>query len=313
MRKLNLPLRNLNSQEVVLLSRRLFSLVLSGALAAAFVPNAFAVAQPLDIRVIDEEEPPDCTEFVPASYSVTGITDDAKKVSLDVYMLLDFKEGAAIRAKLQRAKRTGNVALRRDAKAEFRVLVKKAKDFLKKSPTSYAPLEIKLNFKKWGLLAQPRKRIVDSQKIINLSKKQFGGRRPGGYDIVYTLTDLDMTAPGLGSAVAGQADCIGGVRYDKHAFAVGEISQFEDLQLGPVTFYHAATAKIASHEIGHLMGAHHHYQDCVEGIPSELEEGEPSPCTLMTNAVDFQSLNFSVLEGAVVRGHALDFAAANDR
>lgn len=156
-------------------------------------------------------------------------------------------------------------------------------------------------------------RTTDSQSIIDLSKEKFGGTRPDGFDIVYTLTDLDMTAPSLGSAVAGQADCIGGVRYDQHAFAVGEISQVEDLAAGPLTFYHAATSKIAAHEIGHLMGAHHHYQDCVEGIPTETEEGEVSPCTLMTNAVDFQSLNFSVIEAAVVRGHATDFAAANDR
>ena len=192
-------------------------------------------------------------------------------------------------------------------------MVVEAKKLLSKAPSSYAPLDIKLNFKKWGLLDQPRKRIVDSQKMINLSRKQFGGERPRGFDVVYTLTDLDMTAPGLGSAVAGQADCIGGVRYDRHAFAVGEISQYENLRFGPVTFYYAATSKIAAHEIGHLMGAHHHYQDCVEGIPTELEEGEPSPCTLMTNFVDFQSLNFSVVEGATVRGHAVDFASANDR
>ena len=293
--------------------RRLFVLISAALVAAALLAGASpAVGGPAP-RIIDEEEPPDCTELVPESVSVSGVTDNGKKVSLDVYMLLDFKEGAAVAAKLRRAKRTGNDALRREAKAEFRAMVARAKKLLSKAPSSYAPLDIKLNFKKWGLLDQPRKRIVDSQKMINLSRKQFGGERPRGFDVVYTLTDLDMTAPGLGSAVAGQADCIGGVRYDRHAFAVGEISQYENLRFGPVTFYYAATSKIAAHEIGHLMGAHHHYQDCVEGIPTELEEGEPSPCTLMTNFVDFQSLNFSVVEGATVRGHAVDFASANDR
>jgi hypothetical protein len=218
-------------------------------------------------------------------------------------MLLDLKEGADV-ARLKGKKRA----------AAMDDLVAKAKKLLAKSPTSYEPLNIDLNFKKWGLLAPNRSdRTVDSQSIIDLSKDKFGGTRPDGFDVVYTLTDLDMTAPSLGAAVAGQADCIGGVRYDEHAFAVGEISQVEDLAAGPVTFYHAATAKIASHEIGHLMGAHHHYQECASGIPTELEAGEVSPCTLMTNAVDFQSLNFSTLEGAVVRGHANDFAAANDK
>jgi hypothetical protein len=282
------------------LSRHLLSL---GLVAAVSLSASGATAMPaLDTRIIDSDAAPDCEEFVPESYAVTGVTDDGKKVSLDVYMLLDLKEGRKVaRLKGTRQKRA------------FDALVAKAKKLLGKAPTSYSPLNIRLNFKKWALLAPTRaKRTTDSQSIIDLSKKRFGGKRPKGFDIVYTLTDLDMTAPGLGTAVAGQADCIGGVRYAQHAFGVGEISQFEDLKAGPATFYHAATSKIAAHEIGHLMGAHHHYQDCVEGIPTELEEGEVSPCTLMTNAVDFQSLNFSVLEGAVVRGHATDFAAAND-
>ncbi|MDQ4095171.1 MAG: M12 family metallo-peptidase [Actinomycetota bacterium] len=293
--------------------RRLFLLMLVAVVAAALLAGSSPAIGSPTARIIDEEEPPDCTELVPESVSVSGVTDGGKTVSLDVYVLLDFKQGAAVAAKLRRARRTGNDSLRREAKAEFQAMVAEAKKHLAKAPSSYAPLDIKLNFKKWGLLDQPRKRIEDSQKIINLSRKQFGGTRPRGFDIVYTLTDLDMTAPGLGRAVAGQADCIGGVRYDRHAFAVGEISQYENLEFGPLTFYYAATSKIASHEIGHLMGAHHHYQDCVEGIPTEAEHGEPSPCTLMSNFVDFQSLNFSVVEGAVVRGHALDFAAANDR
>jgi Metallo-peptidase family M12 len=284
------------------IARNLSAFALIGTLIAS-ATSAHAYPASPSPRPIDVEAAPDCEEFVPESYAVTGVTDDGKKVSLDVYMLLDLKEGKKVASMKGAAK-----------KKAFAALVAKAKKLLGKAPTSYGPLEIDLNFKKWGLLAPTRsKRTVDSQSIIDLSKKQFGGKRPKGFDIVYTLTDLDMTAPGIGSAVAGQADCIGGVRYDQHAFGVGEISQIEDLKAGPVTFYHAATSKIAAHEIGHLMGAHHHYQDCVEGIPTEVEEGEASPCTLMTNAVDFQSLNFSAIEGAVVRGHATDFAAANDK
>jgi hypothetical protein len=270
--------------------RRLLLLALAGALVAPW-PSALADTGTTGLRMIEMDPPHDCDEFVPESYSLPGVTDGGKKVSLDVYMLLDFKGGS---------------------RANFDELKARAKKLLAKAPSSYAPLDIKLNFKRWGLLKRKGNGTTDSQKIINISKRQFGGTRPRGFDVVYTLTEVNMTADGLGNAVAGQADCIGGVRYGKHAFAAGEVSAFEDLRAGPITFYHAATSKIAAHEIGHLMGAHHHYQDCVEGIPTELEEGEPSPCTLMTNFVDFQSLNFSVLEGAVVRGHALDFAAKND-
>ena len=291
------------------------ALILAGL--SLSIPPAGARVSPDPTRIVDAAETPDCEEFVPESYTLPG-SDDGKKVSLDVYVLLDFKEGSEVAVLQREAERSGNRKLARKARRDFKSLVGRAKESLGKAPTSYEPLGIKLNFKKWDLLqplksdGSPRDRTVDSQSIIDLSKEQFGGTRPRGFDVVYVLTDLDMTAPEIGNAVAGQADCIGGVRYGQHAFAVGEISSYENLEAGPLTFYYAATSKIAAHEIGHLMGAHHHYQDCVEGIPTELDQGEVSPCTLMTNAVDFQSLNFSILEGAVVRGHALDFAAAND-
>jgi hypothetical protein len=58
-----------------------------------------------------------------------------------------------------------------------------------------------------------------------------------------------------------------------------------------------------------VMGAHHHYANCVEGNLSEVGEPEVSPCTLMINVVNIASLNFSTFNGSVVRGHALQYAA----
>lgn len=46
----------------------------------------------------------------------------------------------------------------------------------------------------------------------------------------------------------------------------------------------------------------------VVGIQGEIEGDDYSPCTLMFNYVDLQSLNFSTLEGATVRGHAVQYA-----
>ena len=71
----------------------------------------------------------------------------------------------------------------------------------------------------------------------------------------------------------------------------------------------AAAAEVISHEIGHLMGAHHHYANCVEGNLSSDGPGDLSPCTLMFNSVNNASLSFSSVEGAVVRGHAVNYAA----
>jgi hypothetical protein len=55
------------------------------------------------------------------------------------------------------------------------------------------------------------------------------------------------------------------------------------------------------------MGGHHHYANCVEGLLSEFGQ-DLSACTLMFNAVDLASLNFSTLNSVVVKGHAQLYA-----
>ncbi len=145
----------------------------------------------------------------------------------------------------------------------------------------------------------------DAQGLINQAKARFGGSRPDGADLVYVFTNKDIQAGG-NTAVAGLADCIGGVRFDIAAFAVGEdfgpAEQDDPLQRN-------GTAKVLAHELGHLMGAHHHYANCVEGNLSEVGEPEVSPCTLMFNVVNLASLNFSTFNSTVVRGHTNEYAA----
>ena len=70
-----------------------------------------------------------------------------------------------------------------------------------------------------------------------------------------------------------------------------------------------ATAEVMAHEMGHLMGAHHHYSNCVEGNLTSAGPSDVSPCTLMFPAVNFASLNFAALEGSTVRGHAVQHAS----
>jgi hypothetical protein len=152
---------------------------------------------------------------------------------------------------------------------------------------------------------------------IAYAKQIMGGTRPPDSDVVYLLTDKDLYADDAGSQsgatdLLGLADCIGGVRYDQHAFAVGELGDYLAYSQGPVSFLGHAGSKTASHEIGHLLGAQHHYFDCVEGLETETTDGEFSPCTIMAPLVDFGSINFGVLDGAVVRGHALTYAGGND-
>jgi hypothetical protein len=127
----------------------------------------------------------------------------------------------------------------------------------------------------------------DSIYLLDEAQAAVGGGRPPGVDLVYTFTNKNMTGT-VGDSVAGQAECIGGVAWADYAFAVGEA----DSDKADV---------IAAHEIGHLLGAHHHHANCVEAaslaLPWEM-------CTLMINDVGLAAMQFSSLNGAIVRGHA---------
>lgn len=215
----------------------------------------------------------DCLEPVPASAGVSGVTDEGQDVSLDTYVLLDG------------------------------VSTQRGQDVMTRAADSYAPLDVSTSTTFESVSFEGD----DADGLLAQAKEHFGGTRPDGSDVVYVLTSKDIQLDGE-SGVAGLADCIGGVRYPERAFAVGEDFESEDSEFGPFTFYLDASAKIAAHEIGHLMGAHHHYANCAEGVLTETPE-EPSPCSLMFNAIDFASINFSTASGAVVRGHAVDFAS----
>jgi hypothetical protein len=209
---------------------------------------------------------PKCTEAVPAA---AAIPVGAPPLSLDVRVLLDGVGASRGAAVFETAKR------------------------------SYAPLGINLtpSFQSVNFSG------TDAQGLINQSKALFGGSRPAGIDIVYTLTSKDIQAGG-NNAVAGLADCIGGVGFADRAFGVGEnFSTDESLAIGPTALARNLTAKVAAHEVGHLMGGHHHYANCGEGTLADPPPDELSPCTLMINAVDLASLNFSTPNGLVVRGH----------
>jgi predicted Zn-dependent protease len=259
----------------------------------------------IDVESVMQDVDCDSAQLTgPAATSTGHVTGD-EEVALDALTLVDVARGARI-AKDRRAQRA---------------LFAEVRKSLLVGTQSYAPLDIELRYDDFALLqplvkGAPRQRTDDAQEIIDLAKKQLGGKRPASTDVVYVVTDLDIQLPGIGNAVAGLADCIGGVALPDRAFAVGEtgvLTGDEGLPIGPVTFYKDLTAKIAAHEIGHLMGGHHHYQECGTAAPTAAQRGEPGPCTLMTNAVDFQTLPFSTLNSIVVRGHAETWATQNDR
>ena len=223
---------------------------------------------------IEPEDPNICLEATPAAVGVSGVTDSGQTVSLDVVVLLDG------------------------------VSLAQGDQIMSKAAESYAPIGVDVNIVEYRTVAFTG---TEGEAHIQQAKDLFGGVRPAGSDLVYVLTSKDLTSGG-DTGLAGLADCIGGVRFPHHAFAVGEAVGIDEFAIGPFLLEVDAHPEIAAHELGHLMGAHHHYANCVEGL-LQGEATDLSPCSLMFNFVDFQSLNFSAVNGGVVRGHAVEYAS----
>ena len=244
--------------------RRLTSVLaaLTTAGALALTPQQ-AAADPLvlpdvlDLVPIDDGDLLRCTQLVPPTIAVTNAP-----VRLDVRILLDG---------VRRAEAERGVAAMRKAYAPMRI--------------SVAPTYKKVRFSG-----------TDAEGLTRQAKRLYGGKRPRGTDIVYTMTSKNITSGGS-SGVAGLADCIGGVRFPSRAFAVGE-------DFGPGSGLSQGTGKTMAHEIGHLMGGHHHYSS-PEGL---LASTEPNVLDLMAPFLDLCALRFSTLNSLMVRGHAQRYA-----
>ncbi len=234
----------------------------------------------------------------PDQISTDALTGDPQDVSLDALVMVNVAEGASI----------ASIAEPTERAAAEQALFASIREKLQVGTQSYEALDVALRYDDYALLqplnedGTPRTRTTNAQEIIDLAKAQLGGARPADIDVVYVATDLDIQLPDLGNAVAGLADCIGGVRYAHRAFSfsegTGQYARNGDL-----------TGLIAAHEIGHLMGAHHHYGNCGEGMPL-MQRGGPTVCTVMFPLfIRLNAGNFGTLEGAVVRGHATAYAA----
>lgn len=223
-------------------------------------------------RFDDEEE---CLEATPAAYAVPGASDE---LTLEVLVLLD---GPTLE--------------------QGRKVMDRAAD-------AYTPLGIELRPHYEEVDFVPENVTADREsshyrRLVQDAKDHTVGVRPPDVDLVYVMTSKDI------EGAAGFADCIGGVRYPNRAYSVGEFHEQEVLSVG-LNFYVDRNAETVSHELGHLMGAHHHYANCAQGVGADdVTNREPAPCTLMFNFLDFTSINFSAINSAVVTGHAEQFAS----
>lgn len=258
-------------------------------------------------RPIDAGSWWNCTDLTTDHAGIAGVTDDGSNIDLAVRILLDTEEIATIRRLLD------DPATAAEGKRQFDELVVRAAELVAPVARAYDPLGIDLTFT-YDLLmpllpdGTARVRTSDIDEMIGLAKTQYGGRRPAGTDAVYVLTDREASSGGSES-VAGKADCVGGIRSADTAFAAGEWIDNDSLGItGPLAFSPDTGAKVVAHELGHLLGAHHHYAECVTGVASEPLGDVLSTCTLMINDVGLASLHFSHANGAVARGFADEHA-----
>jgi hypothetical protein len=215
---------------------------------------------------------------------------------------------------------TANVVIALDG-----VSVAKAKQIVAKGSTAYAPgpvpqltPDIKINVIAYHDLTSVLKgNIVDGfivepdplgtdlmSQLIRYYHKTYPKLKR---DHVHLLTTKDIAAeltPGNPEpAVAGIANCIGGVG-TPYAYAITEVGTIKPVELGPLTAYLDVEAKNFAHEMGHVFGGHHHYAECVESAPGGLAARTVDVCSVMFNSLDFNSLHFSPVEVAAIRGFA---------
>ena len=233
----------------------------------AVLATLAASAAPARAQVIEVGMVQECVEAVPASIAIP-----APEPLLEVHLHVVLDDG---------------------------VTLEEGRQAIEKANLAYQPIGMKINAN--FTTASTRTDNVDD--LMADLKMLFGGVRPPWAHAVYLLTKRDMTAPNVGSGVAGKADCIGGVAFPDAAFAVGEVIDDASGIFG-VTLMPNLTAKILGHEVGHLFGAHHHYANCTEATPSTDDAG---PCTLMFNDIALEQIRFSMLNGGVVRGHGISY------
>lgn len=262
-------------------------------LAASLVVTA--VGQVHASRHPSREGPPidaerDCRELVPAAFSAPVLAeDDGKRIAFDVVVFLDGIHGVWAEAILRNAQ------------------------------VSYAPHAIKL---------KPSYRRIDippdgtyggrpageSTHLFAELRDAVGRKRPRGTDAVLLLTEKAMfsftDADGDGQAdenereygSIGEAACAGGVRWPETSFALVD-AQFSNVakDVGITT----------AHELGHLLGGHHHLANCAEG--AQQDPAAPldptTPCTVMWAYAMAISSRFGAVNASVIRGHAVTFAA----
>lgn len=242
---------------------------------AALTPTATPAGADLPSMFEAAPTSPDCLEPWPdVAATATIPSDNGRTVDLDVRVLLD------------------GVALARGQQIMSRVA------------WTFGPLKVNVRPSYESVAFSG----TTAEHKIAQAKSRYGGLRPGGIDVVHVLTATNLVDAAGSPVPAGEVDCIGGIKNPGMGFSVAESYGTENFRVGPLTLYYEAESKISAHEIAHVLGAQHHLSNCAEGIPSELNVPEVSPCTLMFPTVEAASFNLSAANAVIVRAYAYKYA-----
>jgi len=151
----------------------------------------------------------------------------------------------------------------------------------------------------------PLEGFDEADAIMAALKAHYNATYPGlARDAVHLLLGGDAAG-----SVAGQANCIGGAGYLDAGYSWAEASPEEDRALpGGAKVLQQMALKVSAHELGHVLGAHHHYANCAEAAAWYSPQDALATCTLMYNDSGLVSLGFSTPNKLAIRA----LADAND-
>lgn len=156
---------------------------------------------------------------------------------------------------------------------------------------------------------------ANSQTLFAEAKAHVGGAPPDPHDAVIVLTDRDLNDNG--SEYMGVANCIGALADPEMAFGLAE--GWADVWQSPLGTQPDLSSIIWSHELGHLVNAPHHYDDCTFGATRAGTDGrllQEEECSLMqylggpgSGKLTTMTLYFGPVNREVVRAHVQRFAS----
>ncbi len=153
-------------------------------------------------------------------------------------------------------------------------------------------------------------RVADAHEA---QRRATGRSEPAGFDLVHLLTTRDLYEDELGGGpnfgVAGHAECIGGIRFDGWGYSVSEVPPRQRYLKGTsIKMQAEMRGRAMAHELGHLMGAHHHYTACGPTAVEELSESQGGVCSVMFPDTAVHGPSFDPVNAQIVRGHAEEWA-----